>query len=632
MKILRADHLTKSYGEKVLLEDVSFLIKEKERIGLIGINGTGKSTLMSILANKDTPELGSIDHPTDYRISYLSQHTEFPPESSVLDVVFDGETPVMKAVRAYEVALTNLTDDGINPVFQKEYTQAEERMNQEDAWIADTNAKTILSKLGILFLDKKVAELSGGQKKRLGLAQVLIQEPDLLLLDEPTNHLDYQSIEWLESYLKHYKGALVVTTHDRYFLDRVANRMMELSRGSLQEYSGNYEAYLVQRAEREDVEQAQQHKNKQLFKQELAWMRAGVKARGTKQQARIDRFKDLKDKVSQATDSDVFEISTASHRLGKKVIEITNGEYAFDDKIILNDFNLLLQANERLGITGKNGSGKSTLLNIMASRLELQAGEISIGETVKLGYYTQENEGMDTSLRVIQYLQEKAEEVKQADGTVISVTEMLERFLFPRHMHGALISKLSGGEQRRLYLLNILIQQPNVLLLDEPTNDLDIETLTILEDYLGQFPGAVITVSHDRYFLDKTMKKLLVFKGDGEQEMYYGLMSDYLFDQKGNQENKSEEKVKEIRKIASDEVKTKAKKQKLTYNEQREWDTIENEIEQSENRISKLSQEMLSFSKDALKLQELQQELTKEEQILEKKMERWEYLSEFVDD
>ncbi|MGX7014042.1 ABC-F family ATP-binding cassette domain-containing protein [Vagococcus silagei] len=628
MKILRADHLTKSYGEKVLLDDVSFLVREKERIGLIGINGTGKSTLMSILAKTDQPENGTLDHPTDYSISYLSQYTDFEDDWSVMDVVFAGDSPIMRAVKGYELALTNLALDGENETFQKAYTKAEEKMNQEDAWIADTNAKTILSKLGVLFLDKKVSELSGGQKKRLGLAQVLIQEPDLLLLDEPTNHLDYKSIEWLENYLKQYRGALVVTTHDRYFLDRVTNRMMELSNGHLSEYDGNYEAYLVQRAERDEIEKSQEHKNKQLFKQELAWMRAGVKARGTKQQARIDRFTDLKEKVSQASDTDSFQITTGSTRLGKKVIEIENANYTIENQIILNDFNLLIQGQERLGITGENGTGKSTLLNLIAGRMSLDSGTLSLGETVKLGYYTQENEGMDESKRMIQYLQEKAEEVKQSDGTVISVTEMLERFLFPRHMHGTSISKLSGGEKRRLYLLNILIQQPNVLLLDEPTNDLDIETLTILEDYLETFPGAVITVSHDRYFLDKTMSKIMIFEGNGEMELYYGLMSEYLLTKKEADEAVSTPIPSAIKEVKAEEIQEKVKK-KLTYQEKIEWESIETDIEKLENKCEEINDSMLANANDAGKLQDLQKELTLTETQLEEKMERWEYLSEF---
>lgn len=630
MKLLRADNLDKNYGTKQLLDNVSFLIKEKDRIGLIGINGTGKSTLIKILSGKDHAEKGSIDYPNDYKIGYLSQDTIFSEDISVLDAVFDDDTPVMKAIRSYEKALVDLAQDGENPAVQKAYEKAEEAMNKEDAWLSETSAKTILNKLGILFLDKKVSELSGGQQKRLGLAQVLIQSPDLLLLDEPTNHLDYETIQWLEDYLNHYQGSLIVITHDRYFLDRVTNRIFELANGTLHEYTGNYQAYLVQRAEREEQEKKSLHKNKQLFKQELAWMRAGVKARGTKQQARINRFNDLKDKVSGSSDKGNLEFSVGTKRLGKKVIEIEHANFKIANQVILKDFELLVQANERLGITGENGSGKSTLLNLIAGNLTLDSGVIELGETVNIGYYTQTNDTLDESKRIISYLQEIAEEVKQQDGTVISVTEMLERFLFPRNVHGTLISKLSGGEKRRLYLLSILIQQPNVLLLDEPTNDLDVETLTILEDYLSDFPGAVIAVSHDRYFLDKTMDKLLIFKGQGDMTTFYGSMSDYV-EQTGEQESVEKTTKSTTTKKVDKVVSNDGEKKKLTYKEKIEWDTIEEEIAQLEENIESLNEQMLDNSSDAIKLQDLQATLTTTEQTLEDKLERWEYLSEFAD-
>lgn len=629
MKLLRADNLDKNYGTKQLLNDVSFLIKEKDRIGLIGINGTGKSTLMKILSGKDHSEKGSIDYPNDYKIGYLSQDTVFSEDISVLDAVFEDDTPVMKAIHAYEKALVDLAQDGENVAVQKAYEKAEEAMNKEDAWLAETSAKTILNKLGILFLDKKVSELSGGQQKRLGLAQVLIQSPDLLLLDEPTNHLDYQTIQWLEDYLTHYQGALIVITHDRYFLDRVTNRIFELSDGKLYEYTGNYQSYLLQRSEREENEKKSLHKNKQLFKQELAWMRAGVKARGTKQQARINRFHDLKDKVSGSSDKGSLEFSAGTKRLGKKVIEIENANYTINQNIILKDFELLVQSHERLGITGANGSGKSTLLNIIAGRIPLDSGVVELGETVNIGYYTQTNDNLDESKRIISFLQEIAEEVKQQDGSVISVTEMLERFLFPRQVHGTLISKLSGGEKRRLYLLSILIQQPNVLLLDEPTNDLDVETLTILEDYLADFQGAAIAVSHDRYFLDKTMDKLLIFNGQGNMTTFFGSMSDYV---ERVDQNASNEKVKSVRNKKIDTpISDDSEKKKLTYKEKIEWETIEEDIATLEETIETLNTQMLDNSSDAVKLQELQATLTSTEQTLEEKLERWEYLSEFVD-
>ncbi|HAP6785548.1 TPA: ABC-F family ATP-binding cassette domain-containing protein, partial [Enterococcus faecium] len=564
-------------------------------------------------------------YPTDYRIGYLSQAAEFSDELTVLQAVFQGNSPLIQTVRAYEEALIELGENGEDPDVQKRYAKAEEQMNKEDAWTTDTNAKIILQKLGISELDKKISTLSGGQKKRVSLAQVLIDEPDLLLLDEPTNHLDYEAIEWLENYLKQYRGALLMVTHDRYFLDRVANRIFELSFGKLYEYKGNYEAYVLEKAERDRVEVEQEEKRKRLYKQELAWMRAGVQARGTKQQARINRFEDLKENLYQVNQEDDLELNLATQRLGKKVLEIKDGSYRINDQTLLEHLDLLIQSRERLGITGKNGAGKSTLLNILAGRIPLDSGTMSIGETVHLAYYTQENEEMAPDKRMIAYLQEAAEEAKTADGSQIGVAELLERFLFPRFMHGTLIGKLSGGEKRRLFLLKLLIQQPNVLLLDEPTNDLDIATLTILEDYFRSFPGAVITVSHDRYFLDKVADKLLVFQGNGKQELYYGNMSSYLLKQKETQQPAEKAKPK----IQSKEP---AEKKKLSYMEQKEWETIEDEIAELEEKISLLQEEMNHQGDNFTRLQELQNDVSETEAQLEEKMARWEYLSEWVED
>lgn len=623
MKELRIDHLTKTYGEKTLFTDISFLIHTKDKVGLIGVNGTGKTSLLNILADKDGMDQGEVKKPHDYHISYLSQDSTLDENLTVAEAVFEGDSPLLQAVRKYEVALVNLAADGTSEAYQRDYAKAEEVMNKEDAWLADTNAKTILQQLGISEIGKKVGDLSGGQKKRVGLAQVLIQEPDLLLLDEPTNHLDYQAIEWLESYLAQYKGALVMVTHDRYFLDKVTNRIFELSFGKLHEYKGNYQAYLLAKSERQETERAQEHKQNQLYKQELAWMRAGVKARGTKQQARIDRFQELKGNLNQVGQQDEIDISLGSQRLGKKVLIVEHGEYAIENKQLLKDFNLLVQSRDRIGITGRNGAGKSTLLNILAGRLELDAGIYEIGETVRLAYYTQENENLDPNKRMIQYLQEAAELVKQADGTVISIADMLERFLFPRSSHGTIIGKLSGGEKRRLFLLKLLIAHPNVLLLDEPTNDLDIDTLTVLEDYLEQFSGAVIAVSHDRYFLDKTVEKLLVFQGNGKIIEYFGSISDYLSESK--QEDKELKVTAKVATRPTDAVKTK-----LTYGEQKEWETIEADIEALEVKLSSLAEEMNHQGSDFTALQNLQDEVTRTEQLLEEKINRWDYLGEFA--
>lgn len=627
LKELKVTDLKKTYGEKDLFDQISFLVHEKDRIGLIGTNGTGKTSLLNIIAGIDSGDgdRQTVFYPTDYRIGYLSQAAEFSDELTVLQAVFQGNSPLIQTVRAYEEALIELGENGEDPDVQKRYTKAEEQMNKEDAWTTDTNAKIILQKLGISELDKKISTLSGGQKKRVSLAQVLIDEPDLLLLDEPTNHLDYEAIEWLENYLKQYRGALLMVTHDRYFLDRVANRIFELSFGKLYEYKGNYEAYVLEKAERDRVEVEQEEKRKRLYKQELAWMRAGVQARGTKQQARINRFEDLKENLYQVNQEDDLELNLATQRLGKKVLEIKDGSYRINDQTLLEHLDLLIQSRERLGITGKNGAGKSTLLNILAGRIPLDSGTMSIGETVHLAYYTQENEEMAPDKRMIAYLQEAAEEAKTADGSQIGVAELLERFLFPRFMHGTLIGKLSGGEKRRLFLLKLLIQQPNVLLLDEPTNDLDIATLTILEDYFRSFPGAVITVSHDRYFLDKVADKLLVFQGNGKQELYYGNMSSYLLKQKETQQPAEKAKPK----IQSKEP---AEKKKLSYMEQKEWETIEDEIAELEEKISLLQEEMNHQGDNFTRLQELQNDVSETEAQLEEKMARWEYLSEWVED
>lgn len=623
MKELKVTELYKTFGDKTLFDRISFLIHEKDRIGLIGVNGTGKSSLLTILAGKDSGDgdVSAIEKASDYRIGYLAQEQTFSEELLVLDVVFQGNNPLMRTVRDYEKALLNLSHENTADS-QRQFSLAEEAMNKQDAWTADSEAKAILNKLGIDTLNKRIGELSGGQIKRVALAQVLIDAPDLLLLDEPTNHLDYDAIQWLESYLKSYTGSLLMVTHDRYFLDRVTNRIFELSFGNLYEYHGNYEAYLVEKAERDRIAIEQEGKRKQLYKQELAWMRAGAKARTTKQQARIHRFEDLKENLNQVKTDGQFEMNIATTRLGKKVLEVKQASYAIEGKKILDQFDLLIQTRERLGITGKNGAGKSTLLNLLAGRLQVDSGVIEIGETVRLAYYTQQNETLDPNKRMIAYLQEAAEEVKQRDGSQISVAEILERFLFPRFMHGTLIEKLSGGEKRRLYLLKLLIQQPNVLLLDEPTNDLDIATLTVLEDYLQEFSGAVITVSHDRYFLDKVAEKLLIFEGDGKIVSYFGSIMEYLDQQKPVKEEKA----------VKAKPQPKERKKKLSYNEQKEWETIEDDIALLENKIEELTEAMNHQGDDFTKLQDLQKEIDQTEQDLDEKMNRWEYLSEIIEE
>lgn len=627
MKELRVEQLNKTYGEKEIFDDLSFLIHEQDRIGLIGVNGTGKTSLLNILAGIDGADgdVSPIFKPSDYRIGYLSQQTSFSPEWTVVEAVFKADTPIFRTVKNYELAVLELAENGNDKEVQTHYAKMEEQMNKEDAWNTEANAKSILSRLGITELNKKIGELSGGQEKRVQLAQVLIEQPDLLLLDEPTNHLDFDTIQWLETYLKNYQGAVVLVTHDRYFLDNVTNRIFELSNGKILEVAGNYQKYIEAKSELDRVAVEQEQKRKQLYKQELAWMRAGAKARTTKQQARINRFNDLKENLHQVNTKETLEMDIATSRLGKKVLEIKHGDLSINNQVLLKNFDLLVQARERIGVTGKNGAGKSTLLNILAQKMPLDNGILEVGETVRLAYYTQQNEEMNPEKRVINYLQEVAEEVRQSDGQSIGVAEMLERFLFPRQVHGTLIGKLSGGEKRRLYLLKLLIGQPNVLLLDEPTNDLDIDTLTVLEDYLENFSGTVIAVSHDRYFLDKTMEKLLVFKGNGGISTYFGSMSDYLATQA---QEKTEESKKKTPKESVEP--TKKEKKKLSYMEQKEWETIEEEIGKLEERIHTIESEMVEFGSDLGKLTALQKEMDEKNAELSAKYERWEYLSEWV--
>lgn len=629
MQTLTATNLTKTYGEKTLFKDISFLIREGDRIGLVGINGTGKTTLLNALTGTDSYDSGQIETPNQYAMSYLAQKPVFDTNLSIMAAIFAGQNPVFKTIQNYERVLAAYTADPTNPKLQTQYEQADAQMTQQDAWTVDTDIKTILTQLHLTDLDQPINTLSGGQQKRVGLAQALIESPDLLILDEPTNHLDFDSIEWLEKRLAQYKGALLIVTHDRYFLDRVANQIFELDAGQLYTYTGNYEQFLTQKADRIEREQQAAHKQQQLYKQELTWMRAGAKARTTKQQARINRFNDLKGNLTTGPDTAEVDIQMGQSRLGKKVLELKDANLTLDAHPILKDFSLLVQANDRIGITGVNGAGKSSLLNVLAERIPLDSGELVVGETVNLGYYTQQNEDLDLDKRVIAYLQEAGEEVVGKNGDRISVTQLLEQFLFDRSTHGTLIKKLSGGEKRRLYLLKLLMQQPNVLLLDEPTNDLDIGTLTILENYLENFNGTVITVSHDRYFLDQVADKLLVLDGHGNITTEVGLFSDYLAKQKTATTKASAPKP--TPEVTVETVKEPAAKHKLTYNEQKEYAHIETDLEKLDEQIETIKTEMNQNGADYGKLAEWQAELDRLNQELDEKMARWDYLSEYAD-
>ncbi|MCT8394860.1 ABC transporter ATP-binding protein [Weissella soli] len=631
MKQFRATELRSVYGEKTLLDGISFLIETGDRVGLIGVNGSGKTTLLNAIAGVNPADSGKLDMPNDYHIAYLQQEPSLDPEKTVMEAIFAGAQPIFQLIRDYEDALDALAAHPNDDKILQRYTKLEAQMNQEDAWLAESEVKSILMQLHLPDLSLKIATLSGGQRKRVGLAQVLIEAPDLLLLDEPTNHLDFDSIEWLEKYLADYKGAVLTVTHDRYFLDSVANRIFELSFGQLYEYTGNYQQFVVAKAERVAASKIADHKAAQLYKQELAWMRTSARARSTKQKARENRFSELDENHGNLQLEEDIQVNLGQQRLGKKVIEIEHAQLAFDERVILKDFSALIQANQRIGITGPNGTGKSTLLNAIAGKVTLDSGLITIGETVKMAYYTQTNEPIPDDKRMIAYLSEVAESVVDREGNRVSVSELLEQFLFPSQMHGTLIRKLSGGEQRRLYLLKLLLQQPNVLLLDEPTNDLDIGTLTVLEDYLKHFAGTVITVSHDRYFLDKVADRLFIFQGDGVIERYDGQFSEYLANF-GAPTTTQDKGATQAAAVADEPVSVaQPKKKKLTYSEQREWATIETDIATIETQIEHIQGEMEANGADFGKLSELQAQLDELNVALDEKMTRWEILSEIVE-
>ncbi|EUJ24569.1 ABC transporter ATP-binding protein [Listeria grandensis FSL F6-0971] len=628
MKQLKVENLTKTYGEKSLFENVTFAITEGERIGVIGVNGTGKSTLLTIIAGMEEGDKGVITKAKDYTIGFLAQDPVLDDERTVLEEVFQGETRALQAVRKYEQVLLEMAIDPDDTRLHDRFTEAQHEMDATNAWDVNTDAKTILDRLGITDLTAKVGALSGGQRKRVGLAKVMIETPDLLILDEPTNHLDFTSIRFLEDYLNRFRGAVLLVTHDRYFLDRVTNHMLEIDRGTAYRYVGNYEKFMESKAIRMENEMREGEKNRNLYVKELAWMRRGAKARSTKQKARQDRFADLEGKVKAKTDDTELELDFATSRLGKQVFTLDHVDKRFGEKHVLQDFSLIIQPGERIGITGNNGTGKSTLLNMLAGRVTPDAGEILTGQTVRIGYYTQQNEEMDPDQRMIAYLQEASETVKTSDGEVVSVSNMLERFLFPPITHGKKIASLSGGEKRRLFLLKILMERPNVLILDEPTNDLDTQTLTVLEDYLETFNGTVITVSHDRYFLDKIARKLLVFTGIGQIETYLGEYSDFLAEYE-SRKGKSKMFAAEI----EPEVVVEKPKEKVkhTFEEKREWAEIEGLIEAQEAGITKLNKALEVVGADFTKANELNSALVEAEAELERLMERWEYLSQFAD-
>ncbi|HEM4551283.1 TPA: ABC-F family ATP-binding cassette domain-containing protein [Streptococcus suis] len=616
------EHLTKSVGDKTVFADLSFIIHQGDRIGIIGVNGTGKTTLLDVLSGRIgfDGDVSPFRTKNAYKIAYLTQEPDFDESKTVLDTVLSSDLRETQLIREYELLLSHY-DEASQARLEKVMAE----MDSLNAWEIESQVKTVLSKLGLTDLNKTVAELSGGLRRRVQLAQVLLGNADLLLLDEPTNHLDIDTIEWLTSFLKNTKKSVLFITHDRYFLDNVATRIFELDRASLTEYQGNYQDYVRLKAEQDERDAALRHKKEQLYKQELAWMRRQPQARATKQQARINRFHDLKGDLANKIDDSELEINFETSRIGKKVINFENVSFSYPDKPILEDFNLLIQNKDRIGIVGDNGKGKSTLLNLIAGDLQADSGRVDIGETIRIGYFSQTIKGLDESKRVINFLQEVAEEAKTTSG-MVSIAELLEQFLFPRNTHGTLIEKLSGGEKKRLYLLKILLQRPNVLLLDEPTNDLDIATLTVLEHFLQGFAGPVITVSHDRYFLDKVANKILAFE-DNSIETFFGNYTDYL-DEKAFLASSS---AISLEKPKEKTEKIKENKKRMSYFEKQEWATIEEDIAGLEERIATIEAEMLTCGSDFTKLSDLQKELDEKNDLLLEKYERYEYLSELED-
>ena len=629
MNLITLENISKSYSEKTLLKNVSIGINEGDKIGIIGINGAGKSTLLKIVTGKDEFFDGNITKNKNLRIEYLSQNQDFDDEATVLEQIFKGDSKEMKLLREYEETLEHLnTPSNNSDELSNKLIKLQSEIDGLNLWELESEAKSILNKLGITSYDEKTKNLSGGQKKRVALASALITPCDLLVLDEPTNHLDSDSIEWLEEYLNSRKGALLMITHDRYFLDRVSNRIIELDRGNLYAYDGNYTKFLEKKSERIEIEDAQEEKRQSLIRKELKWVKRGAKARTTKQKARLQRFDELVNQETIKRETDV-EMSFVGTRLGKKIIEIDNLNKSFDNKNLIHDFSYIFTKDDRIGIIGNNGVGKTTLINMLNGSIKPDSGKIEIGETVKIGCFSQDDSHIDHNLRVIDYVKEGGEYIPVADGTKITASTMCEKFLFDGTMQYTKIEKLSGGERRRLHLLRVLMEAPNVLLLDEPTNDLDINTLTILEDFLDSYIGVVIVVSHDRYFLDRICNKIFAYEGNGVIETYNGNYSDYSIKlelKKLDTDTDSKKDKKENTK----RVRERDSRPKFSFKEQKEYDEISSVIENLENEISNIDLLIQKNSASYSKLQELIGEKEKLEEDLLYRYERYEYLEDLA--
>ena len=630
--ILTIENLSKTYGEKVLFNDVNFSLSDGDKIGIVGVNGTGKSTFIKVIAGLVLPDSGNIINGKNIKIEYLSQDKDFEPEHTILMEVFQGTQPLMKALYDYEITLNKAQQNPQDTAIQNQLINLSSKIDELNGWQLESDAKTILTKLGLNDFSAKIKTLSGGQQKRLALATALIQPCDLLLLDEPTNHLDSETISWLEEYLQKIKTALIMVTHDRYFLDSVATKILELDKGNSYVYTGNYTQFLELKTARQEREEASEQKRQNFLRNELKWIRRGAQARSTKQKARIQRFEEVKNQKVNIDNSKI-EIGLAGSRLGRSVIELENVSYSIDGKSLIKDFTYTVLRNDRVGILGQNGSGKTTLLNIMAGLLAPTSGEVKIGQTVKIGYFSQKNVDMDERLRPIEYIKEVANHITLADGTQLSASQLMEKFLFPGTLQWTPISKLSGGEKRRLFLLRILMDSPNVLFLDEPTNDLDLQTMAILEDFIDNFNGAIIFVSHNRFFIDRLADKVFVYQKDGTLRQYPGGYSYY----KGieEQENSLDVKTSSTKNKINDDKKNSEKvnttPKKLTFKEQKEYAEIESIIAETEGKLKVIQLQMSQNASDYGKLNEL----SKEEQLTQEKldylMERWAYLEELAE-